>query len=162
MNSASPAPDAATAAKHELAREVLRTSGKLRLQVNGWSMLPTILPGDTLLVERAEAAAVSEGDIVLYGRERRFFAHRVISAAASHEGDQEIVTRGDAMPRPDAPVSHRELLGKVAGLVRHGKTIAPRPNLRIMDRAVAALARRSPIAARALVRVHNLRQAFAS
>jgi signal peptidase I len=161
MSSGSPVPGAITAAKCELAGEVLRASGKLRLQVNGWSMLPAILPGDTLLVERADAEAVSEGDIVLYGRQRRLFAHRVISAARDRE-DRGLVTRGDAMPQPDAPVSHRELLGRVAGVVRRGKMLAPRPNLRMVDRVVAALVRRSTIAARVVVRAHNFRHSFAN
>jgi len=36
------------ALKCELAGEVLRSSGRLRLKVSGSSMLPVIRPGDTL------------------------------------------------------------------------------------------------------------------
>lgn len=149
---------AVSATKCELAGEVLRTSGKLRLQVNGWSMLPSVWPGDTLLVESIPSGRVAEGDIALYFRDRRLFAHRVVSAVPN----QEIITRGDAMLRPDPPVSHRELLGRVVALVRDGKVIEPRPSLRVLDRFVAALVRRSTIAARVLVRAHNFCQAFAS
>src|SRR5262249_37101837 len=48
----------AHAIKCELAAEVLRFSGRLRLQVGGWSMLPSVFPGDTLLVEWSESAGV--------------------------------------------------------------------------------------------------------
>ena len=59
--------------KCEMAAEVLRTSGLLRLKVTGWSMLPTVRPGDTLIVERAGRSALVQGDIVLVSRNRRLF-----------------------------------------------------------------------------------------
>src|ERR1700758_403813 len=68
----------AHALKCELAGEVLRSSGKLRLRVTGCSMLPAVWPGDTLFVERTTRESVEEGDIVLYERDRRFFVHRVV------------------------------------------------------------------------------------
>ena len=63
------APDPAHLLKCELAREVLRSSGTLRLRVTGWSMLPTVMPGDTLIVDRA-GGGVSRGDIVLFARDQ--------------------------------------------------------------------------------------------
>ncbi len=67
------------AVKCELAGDVLRSSGTLRLQVSGWSMLPAIRPGDVLVIHRAGSEDVSKGDIVLFSRDRRLFAHRVVS-----------------------------------------------------------------------------------
>lgn len=149
--------DDAHALKCELAGEVLRSSGTLRLQVNGWSMLPSVWPGDTLVVERANSSAVSKGDIVLFGRNQRLFAHRVV-AKRSHEGDLRVVTRGDAMPTPDLPVSEDELLGKVSLIVRDGRCIEPSRSLGFSERAVAAFVRSSEIAARVVVGVHGMRQ----
>lgn len=146
------------AMKCELASEILRSSGKLRLQVTGWSMLPAVLPGDTLHIESAENSHLSEGDIVLFGRDRRLFAHRIV-AKSRRSGNSQIVTRGDAMPQPDPPVTENELLGKVAYIARNGKCIEPRRSLRLTERAVAALIRRSPFAARAVVGIHGLRPA---
>ena len=103
MNLSSQPLDDAHALKCELAAESLRSSGTLRLQVTGWSMLPSVWPGDTLVVESVDRNAVSEGDIVLFGRDRRLFAHRVVTNASA-PGDG-IVTWGDAMPAPDSPVS---------------------------------------------------------
>jgi len=153
--------DDAHARKCELAAEVLRSCGRLRLQVAGWSMLPTVWPGDTLVVERANANAVSEGDIVLFGRDRRLFAHRVVTKR-SQSGDSQLVTRGDAMPAKDSPVSDDELLGKVSYIVRDGKCIEPSRSLRFSERAIAALVRSSEIAARVVVGVHGMRQASLS
>ena len=157
MNLPSQPLDDAHALKCELAAESLRSSGTLRLQVTGWSMLPSVWPGDTLMVERVTSSAVAEGDIVLFGRDRRLVAHRVV-AKDSVPGDG-ILTRGDAMPAPDSPVSDRELLGRVSHIVRNGKCIEPSRSLCISERAVAALVRSSDIAARLVVGVHGMRQA---
>jgi signal peptidase I len=144
--------------KCELASAVLLSSGKLRLQVTGWSMLPSILPGDTLIVESAKKSMVSEGDIVLFGRDRRLFAHRLVAKSDSPL-NSEILTRGDAMPRPDPPVGEHELLGRISHVVRDGKCIEPSRKPGVSQRAVAALVRRSQIAARVVVGIHGLRQA---
>jgi hypothetical protein len=148
--------DRAHALKCELAGEVLRSSGRLRLQVMGWSMLPSVWPGDTLVVDSATSDEVSEGDIVLFGRDRRLFAHR---ATAKINADRWILTRGDAMPRPDALVGENELLGRVSYIVRNGRRMEPSRRLRFSERAVAALVRRSEIAARVVVGMHSMRQA---
>jgi signal peptidase I len=148
--------DGTHALKCELASEVLRSSGSLRLQVTGWSMLPAVWPGDTLVVERVACDEVSEGDIVLFGRDQRLFAHRVITKPRTPT--EKVLTRGDAMTAVDSPVSGDELLGKVSFILRNGRCIAPSRSLHFSERAVAALVRSSKNAARVVVRVHNMRQ----
>jgi signal peptidase I len=144
------------AVKCELASEVLLSSGKLRLRVTGWSMLPSVWPGDTLLVERIGAEEAREGDIVLFGRGRRLIAHRV--AAKAGGSGSATITRGDGMPHPDSPVSDADLLGKVSFIVRNGRFIRPSKSLKRPEHAVAAFVRRSRSAARIIVGVHNFRK----
>lgn len=154
-----PALNAAHALKCEMAGEVLRSSGRLRLQVTGWSMLPSIWPGDTLVIERVPSNAVLAGDIVLFGRDRRLFVHRVVNRSIVTKGqDAEILTRGDAMPAPDPPVSESDLLGRVSFILRNGKRIEPSRRLRLSERALAAVLRRSTFIARIVVRIHSLLQ----
>jgi signal peptidase I len=153
MIDTAPFPSESHAVKCELAAEILRSTGKLRLQVTGWSMLPSIFPGDTLLVERATGDEVRQGDIVLCIRDRRFFAHRVLGRT----GDSGIQTRGDAMATPDSLVQEKEMIGKVALILRNGKRLRPRQKMRASARIVAALAQRSTLAARIVVGVHSLR-----
>ncbi len=148
--------DDAHGVKCDLAGEVLRSSGRLRLRVMGWSMLPTVWPGDMLVVDSVKSDGVCEGDIVLFGRDRRLFAHRVVKNNAG--GNAKIVTRGDAMPAPDPPVDETQLLGKVSCIIRNGKCIEPRRSLRVSERAVAALVRGSDTAARVVVGIHGMRQ----
>jgi signal peptidase I len=139
------------ALKCEMAAEVLQSSGTLRLRVTGWSMLPTVWPGDTLVVERLDSAELAEGDIVLFGRDRRLFAHRVVKKENS-----VLVTRGDSMPTVDSPVGQSEFLGRVSSIVRNGRHIEPRRTLRVEERAIASLVQRSEIAARVVVGVRGL------
>lgn len=139
--------------KCQLAAETLRQSGKLRLQVMGWSMLPTIWPGDILIIERAQHSAVSQGDIVLFGREQRFFVHRIVKKAT--QDPSGLLTQGDAMESPDPPVEEHDLLGKVSLIVRNGRCIQPNRKLNIFDRAVANLVRLSENGARVIVSVHG-------
>ena len=145
------------ALKCDLASEVLCSSGSLRLCVTGWSMLPTIMPGDTLKIERISSQAACEGDIVLFGRDHRLFAHRVVSRREwPLEG---IVTRGDAMATVDAPVLNRDLLGRVSLIVRNGKCLDPKRKQlfpqRVVTRVVRTLVRRSTFAARVVVGLHG-------
>jgi signal peptidase I len=141
----------------ELASEILRSSGSLRLGVTGWSMLPTLWPGDTLLIEPAGRETIQPGDIVLFARDRRFFVHRVM---AKSQSDEKLQIRGDAMPAMDPPVSSRELLGRVVSIVRNGKKIEPSRERSATSRSVAALLRNSPAAARVTVAMHELVQGF--
>jgi signal peptidase I len=149
--------DDAHALKCELAGEVLRSSGTLRLKVTGWSMLPSVWPGDTLVIEKADSSAVSAGDIVLFGRDRRLFVHRVITTG-SYGAESQVVTRGDAMPAADSPVSRAELMGKISLILRNGRRIEPSKSLGFSERAVAALIQRSEFAARVVVGVHGMQQ----
>jgi signal peptidase I len=144
------------ALKCELAGDVLRSAGRLRLRVTGWSMLPTILPGDTLMIEHAGGEHVVKGDIVLFDRDRRLFVHRV-SRKSRSAGDLQIVTQGDGMARPDPPISESQVLGKVSFVVRNGRLLQPAKSLGFSSRAVAALARRSSSAARAIVGIYRMK-----
>jgi signal peptidase I len=158
MSSLDPVLREAGTVKCELAAAVLRSSGRLRLGVMGWSMFPSVQPGDILIAERAVGDAVTEGDIVLFSRDRRLFAHRVVGRKNGAQGPI-VLTRGDTMAADDAPVNEDELLGRVSLVVRDGMCFEPRKNLRLRDRAVAALVKRSQIAARVVVGIHGLRHA---
>ncbi len=70
----------------EMAEEVLRSWGELRLRVTGTSMLPTVWPGDILCVESRGAAEAVPGDVVLFGREGRLVAHRVVEVRKQVSG----------------------------------------------------------------------------
>jgi hypothetical protein len=124
-------------------------------------MLPSVWPGDTLVVERVSPDQVHVGDMVLVGRDGRLCAHRIVSTAESSGDPQWIthwVTQGDAMLAPDRPVIESELLGRVDYLIRAGRLIAVRAELSRFERLTAKIVRRSVPAARALVYLHRIAQ----
>lgn len=141
-----------------MACESLASSGTLRLKVNGWSMIPTIWPGDVLIIRKYDRLEIHAGDIVLYRREGRLFVHRVI--AANGDGHQFVVTRGDSMPESDPPLPGRDLLGKVDCVVRNGRRLAPANTVPLPHRAVAALVQSSDIGARTVFGVRHLYQSL--
>jgi hypothetical protein len=153
MRQAGGAFDTAVAVKCDLAGEVLRAFGSLRLGATGWSMLPSIWPGDTLVVERVRPEQVQIGDVVLVGRDGRLCAHRVISMTADSPGRRWVI-QGDAMVAPDRPVSEGELLGRVGYVIRRGRLIEVRTELSVVERLTGNIAGRSVPAARALVYLH--------
>lgn len=108
----------------ELLAETVRRHGQARLRVQGTSMLPSLRPGDLLRIERRAPAEIEAGAIVLYLREQRLFAHRVLRKEA---GSGVLVVRGDRLARPDPPVRPQELLGEVTWVERGACGFAPAP-----------------------------------
>jgi signal peptidase I len=112
-----------------LTEEVVRNFGEVRLRVFGTSMVPSILPGDLVLIQKANLNEISQGEIVLFLRDGRLFVHRVTSPAGTSDGsaDQFLITRGDRQWQDDGPVSSSELLGRVVSLERDNRSIDLKP-----------------------------------
>ena len=109
----------------QLLSEVLKLSGVARIRAFGSSMLPAVLPGDILIVQREMGKSVVPGEIVVFTRESRLFAHRVIGET-SRGGTVCLLTSGDSLDQPDSPVFPHELLGQVAFVIRGRRRLYPR------------------------------------
>ena len=133
----------------ELAAEVLRSFGKLRLRTTGASMLPTVWPGDVLSVRRHNVVEALPGDIVLFEREGRLVAHRVVERTICQD-KMQWVTRGDSVGSNDAPVSCHELLGRVTAIERGSRRLTPHQSS--ASRLISWILCRSELATRALLR----------
>jgi len=103
------------------------------------------------MIERADEARV--GEIVLFRRDRRLCAHRVVGKRGT-----KILTRGDAMASPDPEVDGEELLGTVRFIVRDGRLLEAGKQ-RVAERAVGAMMARSGVAARVVAGWHTRRRA---
>jgi len=139
--------------KLDLAVEVLRSSGSIRLQALGTSMLPSIWPGDVLRIEAKAGEEIVPGDIVLVSRNRRFFIHRLIEKHNSHW-----ITRGDSLPQDDAPVAQVQVLGKVSTIHRKSRVIPPNQRVSPLTRLFAWTLCRWDSARNIALRIHSLRQ----
>jgi Peptidase S24-like len=143
-----------------LAKEVLHAFGELRFVAQGSSMLPTIFPGDTLLVSRQPAASVRPGHVVLFSREGRFCAHRVVRAI-DVDAQPFVVTCGDALTQEDSPVAEHELLGRVTAVLRFGKRIELEQTKSVPSFWLRWAVRHSDSVGTWLLRWHSLRTRLA-
>src|SRR5207302_2357917 len=69
--------------KCELAAQVLKDSGMLRLRASGSSMLPSVWPGDILTIRPHSFERWRPGDIALYLSAAPFFIHRASTVSTS-------------------------------------------------------------------------------
>ena len=145
----------AHALKCELVEEVLSQFGFVCVRVTGYSMLPSIWPGDTLLIQRRSLQEARKGNILVFLRSKRLVAHRLISAAESVE-KSTFIAQGDALPSADYPGSPSKVLGIVTRIIRRGKNISPSSRLKSYQRLVGILAWRSNVIARILIRVQSI------
>jgi hypothetical protein len=136
--------------KLELATEVLRSGGAIRLQALGTSMLPSVWPGDLLSIEHAPGKDMVPGDIVLVARDARFFVHRLIG-----KDDDEWITRGDSLPQNDPPVVEAQVLGKVSLIHRKTGDIVPKPRLSVFGRTLAWMVCRWDLFRNVSLRTHS-------
>jgi signal peptidase len=122
----------------ELAAEVNRRFGSLQLLVSGSSMVPAVRPRDVLHVRHSEVADLSKGDIVVFRRAGQLIAHRAVRAPGK-SGKGFLITRGDRVPRKDAPILGSELLGRVVAIERNGVRTNPRSRFDRSQRAMGRL-----------------------
>lgn len=131
----------------QLFGDVLRLSGTAQIRVTGSSMLPGVLPGDILVVRREAVNGLALGDIAVFTRDDRLFAHRVVGQAAG--AIPSLVTCGDALSESDPPVHSDELLGRVASIIRGERRIDPAATF--LDRAASVLLRHSDFLTKCLL-----------
>ena len=123
----------------EMLADVLRSGGTVTLRVFGGSMWPWLRSGDAISVRRDDVARIHCGEVVLFAREGRLFAHRVIRKLV-RDGRAVLITKGDALPRADAPLEAAELLGRVFRVRRAGRDFTlDSPQRRALGRAAALL-----------------------
>ena len=100
----------------ELAGELLKKGGRLRIKARGGSMVPSLWDGDLVQVVPTEGQKILVGDVICYETSPgRFFLHRVIG----RDGER-FVTKGDALAFSEV-ISPWHVLGKVVAVERHGR-----------------------------------------
>jgi signal peptidase I len=135
-------------ARCELIAEALRLGRSVRIRVTGTSMLPAIWPGDIIAVAHSQMTSV--GDVVLFMRNGRLFAHRVVRRDAA-----QFVTRGDAVMDCDPPLPLAQVLGRVTA-VCDGMSERAMGWPSIHQKLLASVIRRSGIASRLVVNWRSL------
>ena len=136
--------------KLDLAAEVLKSGGEIRLQALGTSMLPSIWPGDVLCIEHKAGGEMVRGDIVLVARDSRFFVHRLIERS-----ELGWLTRGDSLPQNDEPIAEAQVLGKVSLIHRKTRATVPERRVSLFKRMLAWLLCRCDFLRNLALRFHS-------
>ena len=139
--------DVSTARHHagvELIVEAVRLRGRARFRVRGVSMRPWLRAGDVLEVQRETLEAMRPGDLAVFTRAAGLFVHRVIGRCV-RGGEPMLITKGDAFPEPDTPVSREELLGSVVRVARGRHNISlDAPARRALGKMLAGVSATMP------------------
>jgi signal peptidase I len=107
----------------EAALDVWGQAGEQHLiPISGNSMRPSIHHGDRALVAHG-CAGVRRGDVVVFRRDGRLVAHRVLHIAAG-DGGPTFVTKGDNASQFDPPLSADEIVGRVLAVEREGRRMS--------------------------------------
>lgn len=110
----------------DLTTELLSRGTTVRFRPSGRSMYPSIREGELITVEPVVASDVTLGDIVLYRSERGLIAHRVVGSSPTQSSvlSPHYFLRGDASLCRDEPVGADQILGRVIGVERDGRSVA--------------------------------------
>ena len=151
--------DPLAATKHALTAEMLRFHRQCRLQVSGTSMLPTLWPGETVLIEQCPIDKLCIGDIVMYERNGLFILHRLTGLPGTvsqiFSPNPVLIARGDFVPHEDLPIQANSVLGVLAGVQRGSRWVPVSQKMSTASRWVAVLLRRSNWLLRALLRIRG-------
>lgn len=99
----------------------------------GYSMYPTLRPGDTLILETVCVDDCAPGDIVCVGRADGFVAHRIVAIEKGKTGPR-IITKGDNLTYSDSLIPPAETLSRVVMVSRGSRGL-----VRLRRGAVTAL-----------------------
>ncbi len=90
----------------------------------GYSMWPSIRPGDTVVIGPYSEGAAAAGQIVALRRDGGFVLHRVTEVITAG-GSRLISTQGDAVTRADEPAGPEMVAGIVVSVIRRGRQLPP-------------------------------------
>jgi ATP-binding cassette subfamily B protein len=108
---------------YEIAGELLNDKHSLQFLTKGYSMFPTLLPGDKAVIEKCDISDYQPGDIVVFKSKAILIGHRIIKKTESSDGII-FTTRGDNSPVTDKTFTEKDILGKIKSFTRNGKEIS--------------------------------------
>lgn len=134
-----------------LVADLVRKAGRARIRATGTSMVPSIWPGDELLIER-NSDRLTPGQIVAWQHNHRIFIHRVVNTTIDKS---TIQTRGDRLNICDPPFSQEQLIGVVTHVIRGGAPVVVSTRLSARARFLRLVSRASDWPAFLLIRLRG-------
>lgn len=125
----------------QMIREQFLDGGEINFVVSGGSMFPAVRHGDTIRFRHIKPEKLHAGEIVLYERGGRFFAHRFYGTC-EFKGGESILVKGDSLFQPMEILEQSSVLGACVKVVHNSRhragipveALIPGPGaLRLMD-----------------------------
>ncbi len=111
--------DGISGAYVELLRDAVEKGKSMDFTARGTSMLPFIVGGAKLTVERFSDMPPPMGTICVGAKNGRLQCHRLIEVRHQPTGRRHYILKGDNRRFPDEPFVEEDLIGKVTA-IRHG------------------------------------------
>jgi len=92
----------------------------IEIKFSGYSMYPSLKPGDTLLVRGVPTRDISTGDIVCIKNGDKYITHRIVKIERGKE-KTKIATKGDNIATIDPPLYKTGGLIKRVVMIKRGK-----------------------------------------
>jgi hypothetical protein len=143
-------------------------------------MLPSLRPGDVIAVRPTKPGDINPGKLAVCALKDADFAVRraarwdpraarmtngvivnmfTVHRAVSRTQDA-LITRGDALPRNDAPVEFSRVFGEVAAIQRGRSSFVPKEQVAPAGKLLCFFLRRSAFLGKLALRLYSLRQAM--
>jgi hypothetical protein len=107
---------------------LLREGRSVRMRLGGYSMWPSMLPGDVGTIVPEPIQDLHQGNVVVFDRGDKWVAHRLVAIDKSPTGIV-LTTQGDSIPYPDEPFREDTYRGVVRSVARGGRQFDPRQGL---------------------------------
>lgn len=93
--------------------DLLLKLDKTRLRIASRSMVPTLRPGDEIVVEPVPIEALRTGDLILFRHQGLLICHRLVEVS-EHSGT--LLARGDATSSAGQQIAPDQVVGKVVNI----------------------------------------------
>jgi signal peptidase I len=101
-------------------KAVLESGNSVELNATGYSMFPTLRPGDRVIVKPFTKGELPKpGSVVVYRDNNALVIHRLIEVQ-NNNGEHVFITRGDSRQESDKPWTIQRLLGEAVSY-KHAK-----------------------------------------
>lgn len=106
----------------ETLTDLLKGGNSAEIYASGYSMFPTLRPGDKVLVNPVvENKLPIPGEIIIVNDNYTLVLHRLIEIRKNKEGEIVFITRGDSMAESDPPVRRDQIVGIAHSFRRNNK-----------------------------------------
>lgn len=106
---------------HQLMGQMLDDGKTVKVTLHGMSMFPILFPGDSVHICRTTFEQIKPGQVVVFERAGQWIAHRLMVKDEAH---RYLITRGDGLPRNDAPIPFQQVKGIVTKVVKSRSPLA--------------------------------------